>query len=587
VFSYVDRAYHIQIMEQNWLGYSFNEQLEAENLSDFLIEVDAAHVAGPIDAEFGLLFHFQDGDNFYLYAANVDGAYSLWKKEDGQWTSLVDWTEDANINAGEGADNRLGLLVEGPQITLLVNDQVLTQVEEQAGFTGAVGLLAGSFDEPGVEIAFDNFDLWLLSSAVAEPDQVDTPEPADISARLEEIKASDPAFSDDFRRENDTWRSENDEDASYSFAARTYRIEVLREGWLGWSFNEELNNLSLADFLVEVDVSHVAGPLDGEAGLIFHFVDERNFYLFVISSDGYYSLQKEVDGEWITLLDWEMSDLLETGEGASNRLGVLVEDAQITLLINDETVAQLEDEASSTGSIGLAAGTFEQGGLTIAFDNLDVWALSLAPTPQGLISPAPDEIEHRLASIRESETLFSDDFRRNNNAWAAPEYDDVTFSYQGGAYRIGVNAPNITPGSTGNITVKDFLLEVDAAQMSGPTGQYGVFFRQLDDDNFYLFAVSPFQSFSLWKYVDTEWTTLIEWTESDAILAGEGEINRIGVLAEGAQITLLVNDVAIAQIEDDTFSEGMIALAAGTFDEAEIEVEFDNVDLWSLEATEE
>jgi hypothetical protein len=80
---------------------------------------------------------------------------------------------------------------------------------------------------------------------------------------------------------------------------------------------------------------------------------------------------------------------------------------------------------------------------------------------------------------------------------------------------------------------------------------------------------------------------LIDWSETDAILAEEGEVNRIGVLAEGAQITLLVNDVAIAQIEDGTFGEGMIALAAGTFDEAEIEIEFDNVALWSLAADEE
>jgi hypothetical protein len=281
-----------------------------------------------------------------------------------------------------------------------------------------------------------------------------------------------------------------------------------------------------------------------------------------------------------------MSDLLETGEGASNRLGLLVEGAQITLLINDEAVTQLEDEGEVAGSIGLAAGTFDQGGLTIAFDNLDVWVLSSAPMPQGLISPDPDEIEQRLFSIRESEPVFNDDFRRNNNTWSAPDYDDVTFSYQGGAYRIGVNAPNITPGSTSNITASDFLLEVDAAQLSGPTGQYGVFFRQLDDDNFYMFAVTLFQTFSLWKFVDAEWIPLIEWTESDAILAEEGEINRIGVLAEGAQITLLINDVVVAQIDDDTFGEGMVALAAGTFDEAEIEVEFDNVELWNLDRQE-
>ena len=49
---------------------------------------------------------------------------------------------------------------------------------------------------------------------------------------------------------------------------------------------------------------------------------------------------------------------------------------------------------------------------------------------------------------------------------------------------------------------------------------------------------------------------------------------------------LLVNDVAVAQIEDDSFSEGKVSLAAGTFDEGGIEVEFDNLDIWELASEE-
>ena len=157
---------------------------------------------------------------------------------------------------------------------------------------------------------------------------------------------------------------------------------------------------------------------------------------------------------------------------------------------------------------------------------------------------------------------------------------------QPGAYRIDVEPPNITPGSTGDVTVADFLLEVEGAQLAGPTGQYGVFFRQVDDQNFYFYAVTPFQTYSLWKMVDGEWTALIEWTTAEAILPEEGDVNRIGVLAEGEQITLLVNDVAVAQIEDDTFTEGNVALAAGTFDEGGIEVEFDNLEIWELASEE-
>jgi hypothetical protein len=263
---------------------------------------------------------------------------------------------------------------------------------------------------------------------------------------------------------------------------------------------------------------------------------------------------------------------------------VLAEGAQITLLINDVAVAQVEDDAFSAGQLGVAASTFDEGGLEVAFDNLDVWILSTAVAPIATVE-APDAavVAQRLDEIRSADPTFSDEFRRDSGVWADPGYDGVTFSYQRSTYHVAIDTPNIIPGSTGDITVGDFLLEVEAAQIAGPNGQYGVFFRQVDENNFYLFAVTPFQTYSLWKLVDDEWTALIDWTQAEAILAEEGDVNRIGVLAEGAQITLLINDAAVAQVEDDTFAEGNVALAAGTFEEGGVEVEFDNLDIWTVE----
>jgi hypothetical protein len=206
-----------------------------------------------------------------------------------------------------------------------------------------------------------------------------------------------------------------------------------------------------------------------------------------------------------------------------------------------------------------------------------------SPPAQPVIEVPADEIAQRLDEIRAVEATFSDDFRSDSGLWANPDYDDVTFAYARGAYYITVEGTNITPASTGDVTVTDFLLEVEAAQTSGPAGQYGLFFRQVDDDNFYLFTVSPAQSYTLWEMVDGEWNELIPWTDAEAILGGEGEVNRLGVLAEGALITLLVNDTPLAQYTDDTFASGNIALAAGTFDEGGVEVEFDNVEVWLIE----
>lgn len=63
---------------------------------------------------------------------------------------------------------------------------------------------------------------------------------------------------------------------------------------------------------------------------------------------------------------------------------------------------------------------------------------------------------------------------------------------------------------------------------------------------------------------------------------GAEATNRLGVTADGRQITLLANGAELAQVRDYTFSWGTTGLAAGTFDRDLVEVAFDNFDYYEL-----
>jgi len=587
-YAFSRRTYRMTVNQQNWLSFAFNQELDDVRPSDFLAEVDVEQISGPTNNEYGFLFHYRDPDNFYLYVASSEGTYSLWKKVAGEWINLVEWTETTALERGEDASNRLGVLVEGAQITLLANDVALAQVEDAPAESGVVGLVVGTFDETPVEVAFDNFELWLLTDDTGRTITVGpvTLSPEEVAARLVEIRTADVSFSDNFSRDNGDWSTSESESAVFAYERRTYRILVKNENWLAWNFPDPVTDLAPADFLAEVDIELVDGPEDGEGGLVFRSVDDTNYYIFTVTNDGSYIVQKQEDGEWETLVERAESDAIAQGD--VNRVGVLAEGPQITLLINDVVVAQVADDTFISGKVGIVAGTFDEGGVAIAFDNFDLWVLASGETPPAaetidLALPDAAELSAQLGEIRSADPDTSDDFRRDRGNWANPDYEDVTFDFTRGAYRIRVDRPNITPGSTLDVEAGDFLLEVEAEQLSGPSGQYGLFFRQQDDENFYFFAVSPEQSFSFWKMVDGEWSELIAWTESAAIVGGEGMVNKVGVLAQGTQITLLINDVGVAQIEDDSFSRGTVAVAAGTFDEGGIECSFDNFALWTLD----
>jgi hypothetical protein len=186
--------------------------------------------------------------------------------------------------------------------------------------------------------------------------------------------ASAVLFSDDFADAGSGWATGFENDTEVSYAAGEYRIAVYRADYMAW---EHAPSLAAADYEVVVDTIHEAGPLDNNYGpLVRYQMESSDFYWFQISSDGYYSVDLYYQGEFLKLIAWESSPAINQGQGATNRVRVVCQRDQFRFYANGVHLANVADGTLSGGTVGLAAGTFDEPGAVIHFDNLVVRAVT-------------------------------------------------------------------------------------------------------------------------------------------------------------------------------------------------------------------
>ncbi len=181
---YGNNRYQIEVRTSNLIAWGLSNRV----VGDFDLEVEARREDGGETNSYGLLFHFQDRNNFYRYDISGDGFYLLSKFIDGEWVTLVDWTASPHISPDT---NLIGVSVIGSEITLKANGQVLTTTTDDSLKTGTFGFFASTFNEPYMWVSYDNLKFWtpedqeiVLIPTVTRPASTlasaptETPEPA-------------------------------------------------------------------------------------------------------------------------------------------------------------------------------------------------------------------------------------------------------------------------------------------------------------------------------------------------------------------------------------------------------------------------
>lgn len=129
-----------------------------KNYEDVHIESDVEKGDGPDDNDYGLICRYQDQDNFYAFVISSDGYAGIIKVKDGAYQVLSGESLQYSEAVRRGSDrNRLQAICTGTILTFHVNGIQLFEVTDAEFSSGDVGVIAGAYDTPGVEILFDNF----------------------------------------------------------------------------------------------------------------------------------------------------------------------------------------------------------------------------------------------------------------------------------------------------------------------------------------------------------------------------------------------------------------------------------------------
>ncbi|MCX6099038.1 MAG: hypothetical protein NTX69_03385 [Candidatus Bipolaricaulota bacterium] len=127
------------------------------------------------------------------------------------------------------------------------------------------------------------------------------------------------------------------------------------------------------DVQIDIDVDHILGtPTQSAGGLIFRVTDGSNFYAFLVSAAGSFTVRKWVNGAQSTLLAWAESPAVNKG-AARNHLTVIAQGSSLSFLVNRTEVAMLTDNSLSSGTVGVIEMAFDANvDVLQGFDNLVV-----------------------------------------------------------------------------------------------------------------------------------------------------------------------------------------------------------------------
>jgi hypothetical protein len=186
-----------------------------------------------------------------------------------------------------------------------------------------------------------------------------------ITAPVSAIPSGTTLFKDDFSSPASGWDHTKYEEGMKDYDSGGYRILVNALQVNLWSTPHK----DFSDVRIEVDAGKLAGPDENRIGLICRS-NGSSYYFFIMSSDGYYGLGIFTGGQaaLLGLSEMQSSDKIITGT-AINHLRADCNGDDLAFYINGSKLADVHDPTLQHGDVGLLAGSFNQPGVDIVFDN--------------------------------------------------------------------------------------------------------------------------------------------------------------------------------------------------------------------------
>ncbi len=107
------------------------------------------------DGAAGIMFWAADNKNYYLAQINLNGSFSVFRKIDGEWATVIPTTPTEAIHQRADAVNRLKVVLDRGMARIVINRSTMVGFHGQPpDISGTVGLYAQSGHASDVEWRF-------------------------------------------------------------------------------------------------------------------------------------------------------------------------------------------------------------------------------------------------------------------------------------------------------------------------------------------------------------------------------------------------------------------------------------------------
>jgi hypothetical protein len=152
-----DEAFTLVVKEPEHVEWTFG----GKKFGNFYVSAEAVvpNTTCKAGDHWGLIFRMKDNANFYMFGVSCDGKYKLLKRVDGAFQTVVDFT-DSDFITDLGQKNALGVRAVGNELSLYVNGNFITTVNDGAFAEGVVGMYATSRLTPSLTVTYDNIAVY-------------------------------------------------------------------------------------------------------------------------------------------------------------------------------------------------------------------------------------------------------------------------------------------------------------------------------------------------------------------------------------------------------------------------------------------
>lgn len=154
---YLDGGYHISVVPEFYSLWAN----PGRGFTDVSVEVVGHKIGGVDDNEYGVICRYVDTENFYAASISSDGFYGIIRLVDGsfEYVGMDSMQVSDAINQGD-ASNHIRFDCVGSTLTLYVNSTQVASASDSSHTSGDVGLYAGTFGTPNIDIMFDDFVVY-------------------------------------------------------------------------------------------------------------------------------------------------------------------------------------------------------------------------------------------------------------------------------------------------------------------------------------------------------------------------------------------------------------------------------------------